>query len=180
MREATPLVLDASAVFNLGHRGRLLDVWEKLAAMRQLVVTPEVVREVTLKPRTDFDYREKLGRLCTVWDAPLPHVEKVPPEYQSVLGPGELSVLGLAHEKQWEAVIDEAAGRAAAGMMGIPVKGTLGLLEMAVQAGWLAEAGCMDAVWRLKNAGFFLPVRPGANDDFAEYLVKVKQKLAGR
>jgi predicted nucleic acid-binding protein len=180
MSKARPLILDASAVFNFGHRGQLLDVWEKLAAARQLIVTTEVVREVTLKPRTDFDYPEQLARLCTAWDAPLPHIGKIPPAFQNILGPGELSVLGLAHEKQWEAVIDEAAGRAAAGVMGIPVKGTLGLLEMAVQAGWLAEAGCMEAVWRLKIAGFFLPVKPGANDDFAEYLLKVKKKLGGR
>jgi predicted nucleic acid-binding protein len=179
MSAVRPLVLDASAVFNLGHRGQLLDVWEKLAAARQLIVTPEVTREVTLKPRADFDYRKQLGKLCTVWDAPLPHIGKIPPEYQSVLGPGELSVLGLAHEKQWEAVIDEAGGRAAAAVIGVRVKGTLGLLEMADQAGWLSLAECMEAVWRLKNAGFFLPVKPGANDEFPEYLVKVKQKVAG-
>lgn len=180
MNGTSPLILDASAVFNLGHRGGLVEVWEKLASARQLIVTSEVVREVTAKPRADIDYPEKLNRLCKVWAEPLPNIGKIPPEYQSALGPGELSVLALAHEKQWEAVIDEAAGRAAAKVMGIQIKGTLGVLEIALQNSWIVDDGCMEAVWRLMRAGFYLPVKPGVNDDFRDYLLKAKQKLAGR
>ena len=178
MTDTEPLILDASVVFNLGHRGQLVPLMGKLAEHRKLMITPEVEGEVTLKPRPDFDYRGLIEKLCHRWDLPLSNINAIPVEFRVQLGPGEQSVLALAHEKGWLAAIDEAQGRKAARQMGVNLTGTLGLLESGLAVQCLTDSECMASVWRLKETGFRLPVQPGANDDFVDYMERVRQRLA--
>ena len=174
-----PLACDASVVYNLGHRGRL----EMLAAALHedcgLLITPDVEREVTRDPHEGF-YEVFLRTSFTRCDDELTALAEIPAEFDPLLGDGERSVLSLARQRRCMAAIDEALGRKAALAMGLELTETLGLLEMAVRRGWMNDSQAMDAVFRLHQNRFFLPVKPGANDDFRDYLLKAKLKLAGR
>jgi predicted nucleic acid-binding protein len=70
------------------------------------------------------------------------------------LDAGEVEVLLLAREKQpdW-VVIDERQARRVARAMGLPVKGTLGILLAAALAGLLPRSEALDAMQRLLEQG---------------------------
>ncbi len=174
-----PLVCDASVVFNLGHRGRLETLAASLNETCGLLITPDVQREVTRDPHGGF-YDEFLRTHFTRCDDALTALAAIPADFSPLLGDGERSVLSVATQRQCAVAIDETLARKAAQAMGLELTGTLGLMEMAVRRSWLDEALAMEAVHRLQQNRFFLPVKPGANDDFPEYMEKVKQKFAGR
>jgi predicted nucleic acid-binding protein len=57
------------------------------------------------------------------------------------LGPGESSVLALAYATRgMEAIIDDLAGRRCASLLGIPVRGTLGIVLTAKKRGLIPKA----------------------------------------
>lgn len=57
------------------------------------------------------------------------------------LGVGESSVLALAYSKPGiEAIIDDLAGRRCASALGIPLRGTLGIVLLAKKRGLIPEA----------------------------------------
>jgi predicted nucleic acid-binding protein len=57
------------------------------------------------------------------------------------LGPGESSVLALAYANRgMEAIIDDLAGRSCASLLGIPVRGTLGIVLTAKKRGLIPQA----------------------------------------
>lgn len=70
------------------------------------------------------------------------------------LDAGELSVLLLSQHLQpdW-VIVDERLARRVARAMGLPVKGTLGVLLAAVWAGLLSQRDALDALDRLLGAG---------------------------
>jgi predicted nucleic acid-binding protein len=70
------------------------------------------------------------------------------------LDAGEVEVLLLAreHRPDW-VLIDERQGRRVARAMGLPVKGTLGILLAAVLAGLLSKSEALDAMQRLLEQG---------------------------
>lgn len=76
------------------------------------------------------------------------------------LDSGELSVLLLAQEirPDW-VIIDERLARRVAQAMGLPVKGTLGILLAAVWAGLLTRQTALDALEQLLSAGIRISPR---------------------
>ena len=69
------------------------------------------------------------------------------------LDSGEMDVLLLARERRPDWVlIDERLGRRVARAMGLPVKGTLGVLLAAVLAGLLSKAEALDGVRQLVDS----------------------------
>jgi predicted nucleic acid-binding protein len=76
------------------------------------------------------------------------------------LDAGELSVLLLARELQpdW-VVVDERLARRVAQAMGLPVKGTLGVLLAATWAGLLSRQEAFEALERLLAAGIRVSLR---------------------
>jgi predicted nucleic acid-binding protein len=57
------------------------------------------------------------------------------------LGPGESSVLALAYANRgMEAIIDDLAGRKCASLLGVPVRGTLGIVLAAKKRGFIPQA----------------------------------------
>lgn len=56
------------------------------------------------------------------------------------LGAGESAVLALALTRGCEAVVDDLAGRRCAASIGIPVRGTLGIVLIAKRRGWIPSA----------------------------------------
>jgi predicted nucleic acid-binding protein len=76
------------------------------------------------------------------------------------LDEGEMQVLLLSLEQQPDWVlIDERLARRIAKAMGIPVKGTLGILLSAVLAGLLSKEEALDALQRLLEAGIRIAPR---------------------
>jgi predicted nucleic acid-binding protein len=69
------------------------------------------------------------------------------------LDAGEMDVLLLAREQEPDWVlIDERLGRRVARAMGLPVKGTLGVLLAAVLAGLLSKAEALDGLHQLADS----------------------------
>jgi predicted nucleic acid-binding protein len=74
------------------------------------------------------------------------------------LGPGESAVLAWAHlHPGTEAIIDDLAARRCARVLGIEVRGTLGLLLLAKQRGRIAHA--RPVLEDLRREGMFLSDR---------------------
>lgn len=76
------------------------------------------------------------------------------------LDAGEMDVLLLAREQRpdW-VIIDERLGRSVARAMGLPVKGTLGILLAAVLAGLLSRAEALDGLQRLVSSEIHISQR---------------------
>ncbi len=76
------------------------------------------------------------------------------------LDEGEIQVLLLAQERQPDWVlIDERQGRRIARAMGLPVKGTLGILLAAVLAGLLSKEEALGGLQRLLDEGIRISSR---------------------
>lgn len=81
------------------------------------------------------------------------------------LGAGEISVLARAQELMTQeipftCVLDDGRARRAAEKLGLPLTGTLGLLQRLQQRGKISETERKGIISKLKQAGFRLP--PGA------------------
>jgi predicted nucleic acid-binding protein len=84
---------------------------------------------------------------------------EVPPLVQAWdLGPGESAVLAWGcHHAGAEVIVDDLAARRCAAVMGIPTRGTLGLVLVARKRGLIAAA--RPAVNQLRQAGMYLSDR---------------------
>ena len=159
-------------VLNLGHRGELGEVARLLSQERGLMVTPEVVREVT-KSDPDF-YLAFLAEHFTTMES----LNNPPPNESTIdeglLGDGELSVIAACLDNPgWLAGIDELDGRKAARKLNISLFGTVGIIEHAAKSGWIEEDDALAALRRLRSAGFHCP-KVLANDDLADYVSRLK------
>ncbi len=169
----SPLVCDATAVFNLGHRGSLDSLAERMRDERQLLVTPDVVKEVSQDDPAY--YGSFLSRHFMINAEPLTALGKIAEASGDVsLDAGEISVISLCLQKGWTACLDETSARRVAKSLGLNLTGTFGLLKHAIEKRWLTDDECMQAVVRMKTGGFFCP-KVLANDDFADYYARLRQ-----
>ncbi|MEW6755597.1 MAG: DUF3368 domain-containing protein [Candidatus Latescibacterota bacterium] len=131
----------------------LLDRLTLLPALfREVLVPPAVYDEVVVR---GADRAGGAGLACAAWltvqDPATPHtIEPV------LLGldAGEFEVLLLARSVQPDWVlIDERLGRRVAQAMGLPVKGTIGLLLAGYRAGLLTQDEALSCVPRLAENG---------------------------
>ena len=126
-------VFDASPLIALGKIG-LLGLPQALGAER---VIPEAVAEEVKAGREGDPARAWLlsGPALPVAPSPL-----LPVVAEWGLGTGEGAVISFALQNTGcEAVLDERAGRTCARALGLPVRGTLGILVLAKEEGALAE-----------------------------------------
>jgi len=70
------------------------------------------------------------------------------------LGAGESAVLALALEQQRDAILDDLAGRKCAATLSIPVRGTLGIVLVAKQRGFIPKA--RPVIEDMMQAGLYL------------------------
>ena len=117
------------------------------------VLVPECVAQEILK-RGSHDVTAKTVA-STAWLKTI-EVPEVPALIQSWdLGPGESSVLAYAYSNPGvTAIIDDGPGRYCAETLGIPLRGTLGLVMMAKKRGVIPAARPLVAV--LKQHGMYL------------------------
>ena len=130
----------------------LLDRLELLRQMFDEVLVPAAVyEEVVTKGagRPGAAAVERADWLRVVSPEAAPTIEPM------LLGldAGEMDVLLLAREQRPDWVlIDERLGRRVARTMGLPIKGTLGILLAAVMAGLLAKTEARDGLQLLANS----------------------------
>lgn len=99
------------------------------------------------------DAMDRATWLVTVPDPPLPQAIDA-----WKLGAGESAVLAWAHAHPGtEALIDDLAARRCAAEMGLPVRGTLGIVLAAKQHGMIALA--RPVVERMRQSGMYLSDR---------------------
>lgn len=127
--------VDASPLIFLA-RARLLDL---LRLVAEEIVVPQPVAEEIARRGSDDPTAEALARSeWLIVDSP----PDAPPAIQSWdLGPGESAVLSWClHGFGPEAIVDDLAARRCAHSLGIPVRGTLGLVLLGKQRGRLPAA----------------------------------------
>lgn len=148
MADLRPAV-NASPLIFLSRGGHLELL--RLIASEVIIPTP-VVDEISQYGTDDVTAR---AIASTSW-----LIVKTPPAIPSVitawdLGPGESSVLawGYANEGS-EAILDDLAARRCAATLGIPVRGTLGLILLAKERGVIPLA--RPVIERMCLAGMYL------------------------
>jgi predicted nucleic acid-binding protein len=131
----------------------LLDKLDLLRQMFDEVIVPAAVYEEVVTQASDRPGARVIaqaGWLRVVSPQTTPTLEPM------LLGldAGEVEVLLLAREQppDW-VIIDERQGRRVARAMGLPIKGTLGILLAAVLAGLLPKQEALDATQRLLELG---------------------------
>lgn len=141
-------VANASPVIVLAKCG-YLDLLTNLS--REVVLPQAVIDEIVAGPSTDPARQLIEGGWGT---RAIPQL--VAPELlEWGLGPGETSVLALAQERvQATAVLDDAAARTCAKVIGVPVIGSIGIIVRAKKQGLLPSA--TEAMNALRNAGLYL------------------------
>ncbi len=130
----------------------LLDRLELLRQMFDEVYVPVSVYEEVVVKGADRPGADAVGR--SDW------LQVVSPQAAATIEPmllgldaGEMDVLLLAREQDPDWVlIDERLGRRVARAMGMPAKGTLGILLAAVMAGLLSKADALDALDQLTGS----------------------------
>ncbi len=131
---AEPAIINASPLIFLSRSGYL----ELLQAFSPEVWVPDAVAgEILRRGREDISARAISE---TSWLSVRPAIEIPPQVVTWNLGPGESAVIALAREYHLEAIIDDLAGRRCASSLGIPLRGTLGLVLAAKQRGLIAQA----------------------------------------
>jgi predicted nucleic acid-binding protein len=139
-------VVNASPVILFARIGRIALV-EDLAA--EIIITSGVAREIQEGPSDDpgrlwlagagtsrVQAPEPVSPLITAWD----------------LGAGESQVLSWAHQHpSSEVILDDRAARNCAVSLGIPVRGTLGVILLAKKEGKVSSAAPIFE--ELRNAG---------------------------
>lgn len=128
----------------------LIDCLELLPELYGKVIIPEVVRDELIDPGAPVELQEFIAN-PPGWLI-VRSVNSTSALSPSNLDPGERAAISLAQEYLADLlIIDERAGRRAAKNLGIPIVGTLGILEAAAAQGKLDLA---EAIAQLKATNF--------------------------
>ena len=141
-------VVNASPLIFLAGAG-LLDFLRLVA--ETVVVPASVTDEIQRRGPTDVTVQalQKTAWIVRVDDPPIPRLTQA-----WDLGEGESAVLAWAYSHPGtEAIVDDLAGRRCAGALGIPVRGTLGLVLTAKRRGRIPQA--QPVIERLRQAGMY-------------------------
>jgi predicted nucleic acid-binding protein len=123
-------VINASPLIFLSRGGHM--AFLQYVARRILVPQP-VAEELLQRGESDVTVRA-IRQEPRIVIAPVPPVPAAIEQWG--LGPGESAVLAVAHAKSGAiAILDDLAGRKCATALGIPVRGTLGIVLTAKQHG---------------------------------------------
>jgi predicted nucleic acid-binding protein len=133
-----------------------VDLFEMLRLAGDEIIVPTAVAE-EIKRRGSGDATVQALEQ-TNWLL-ITDVPPIPPIIQAWgLGDGESSVLAWAYANPGtEAIIDDLAARRCAAALGIPVRGTLGLVLIAKQRGRISSARVV--LEQLRQAGMYLSDR---------------------
>ena len=127
-------VINASPLIFLA-RGGHIDLLSRFYG--KVLVPQQVAEELLVRGSSDPTVRAVQER---EW-LHVSDVGTIPPVVEAWgLGPGESAVLALALATGDEAIIDDLAGRKCALSLGLPVRGTLGLVLLAKRRGIVDEA----------------------------------------
>ena len=141
-------VLNASPLIVLARVG-LESLPLSLAA--QVTVPRPVAEEIQAGPSLDPARQALAAGRFTIVDSPPPPAELLAWD----LGYGETAVLSWTIANPgWTAVLDDGEARKCARAFSIPIKGTLALVLMAKQRGFISSAG--EVIQALLNIGFRL------------------------
>lgn len=148
-----------------------------LAKINCLSILKTMFSEILIPPVV---YRELFGKSGTEWEEIEPALNdfvKVMDSHQSDnatefviadLDEGERQAIKLASNMRENVLllIDDKAGRESASRLNIPVTGTIGILLMAKEKGWLTNVTKL--IDKLRNSGYW----------FSDELIEIAKKLA--
>ena len=149
----------------------LIDRLHLLEEIFDEIIVPSAVYEEVVSRGAGKPGAEKVASMD--WIIMQPDMQPGIDPYLFGLDAGETEVLMLAHQIQpdW-VIIDERLARRIALAMGLPLKGTLGLLLSAVQAGLIDRETAISDVQRLVHLG--IRISPALIVWFEEELAEVQ------
>lgn len=148
-----------------------------LAKISCLSILKTMFSEILIPPVV---YKELLGKSGTEWE----EIESALNDFIKVMEPdhsdnatelaiasldeGERQTIKLAANLRGDVLllIDDKAGREAASRLNIPITGTIGILLLAKEKGWLANVTLL--IDKLRNSGYW----------FSDELIEIAKKLA--
>lgn len=146
---AEPAIINASPLIFLSRSGHLA----LLRAFADDVWVPETVAEEILRRGPDDQTARAIQQTPWLSIKPVPAIPQTIAEWR--LGKGESGVLALATEHAGsEVIIDDLAGRKCAASLGIPVRGTLGIVLVAKRRGVIPLA--RPVLEEMMRAGLYL------------------------
>lgn len=148
---AEAAVINASPLIFLA-RSRHLDLLRDFA--QTVWVSEPVANEILRRGRYDITAQAIETTSWLITQA-IPEIPATILEWR--LGAGESATLALAHTNGLEAIIDDLAGRKCAASLGIPVRGTLGIVLAAKQRGLIPKA--RPVIEEMMTAGLYLSRR---------------------
>lgn len=169
-----PLIFDASAIFNFGHRGELVNLLEKFKGHFELLSTDEVYQQCSIKLEYLNYYKNIFNNYFQISSGKTP--ESMLDTLKNItkkLGNADVSVLILGLDTNGTAVIDEKASRKEAKNLSLKIIGTLGLIHYSVVRGWISESESIEKLNRLRNRGFRIPDTFGTKS-LSEYLKRLE------
>jgi predicted nucleic acid-binding protein len=149
---AEPPAVNASPLIFLARAG-LLDFLQLVA--ETIIVPTSVLVEIQRRGPTDITAQalQNTAWIVCIEDPPIPQLIQA-----WDLGAGESAVLAWAYaHPDTETIIDDLAGRRCAAALGIPARGTLGLILTAKRRGRIPQA--RPVLERLRHAGMYLSDR---------------------
>ncbi|MDP2209750.1 MAG: hypothetical protein Q8K98_13410 [Bacteroidota bacterium] len=169
-----PLIFDASAIFNFGHRGELVNILEKLKQQFKLLTTYEVYKQCLIKLEYIDYYQNIIKNYFKIGSGKPPeNMVDTLKKITKKLGNADVSILILALDTKGTVVIDEKASRKEAKNLGLKIIGTLGLIHYSVEKGWISETESMEKLNKLRNRGFRIP-DPIGMKSMSEYLKRLE------
>ncbi|HEX5418755.1 MAG TPA: DUF3368 domain-containing protein [Gammaproteobacteria bacterium] len=148
---AEAAVIDASPLIFLA-RSRHLELLQGFAPT--IWVPAPVADEITRRGRYDIA-AQAIENTAWLITQPVPDIPSIILEWR--LGAGESAALALAQAHGLEAIIDDLAGRKCATSLGIPLRGTLGIVLAAKQRGLIPQA--RPVIEDMMRAGLYLSRR---------------------
>jgi predicted nucleic acid-binding protein len=148
---ADAAVIDASPLIFLA-RSRHLELLRDFA--ETVWVAEAVASEISRRGHQDTT-AQAIENTAWLITQPVADIPSVILEWR--LGAGESATLPLAQAHHLEAIIDDLAGRKCAASLGIPVRGTLGIVLAAKQRGLIPKA--RPVIEDMMRAGLYLSRR---------------------
>lgn len=146
---AEPAIINASPLIFLSRSGHLA----LLRGFADDVWVPEPVAEEIMRRGPDDQTARAIQQTPWLSIKPVPTIPQTIAEWR--LGKGESGVLALAAEHAGsEVIIDDLAGRKCAASLGIPVRGTLGIVLVAKRRGVIPLA--RPVLEEMMKAGLYL------------------------
>lgn len=165
-----PIVFDASALFNFGHRGEIEFLLKNLKKEYELIIPPSVEKQTQIKIELKTYYQKLIADYFNIKIAfPASSLLKTFEAIVQKLGEADADVIALGLDTNGTIIMDDRKARKESQALGIQLMGTVGLINHCLQQYWLTQEEAIKIVKKLIERGSRIPILK-EGQTFEEYL----------